>query len=343
MISVTNGFPLPPPGKTGWPWKVDSETHKAIQQPLAETRFWPKFSLVTPSFNQGQFIEQTIRSVLLQGYPQLEYFVRDGGSQDETVSILKKYEPWLAGWVSEKDGGQTDAINKGWKHATGEIFAYLNSDDWYYPGALFEAARVFQDNPGAQWVCGQVDNCWSSGKIAKRHQPRTPSLIECLGRKNYGFHQPGMFWRRKLVETVGPFDMALQYSFCHDFWVRSLLRKFEPVNVSQPFACFRLHDTSKTCSSLHKFLQQDWIVFNRYSDQIPPTDRRRARRWLREYEADSLLDTVYSLLANQRTGEARRFVVERFALLAKLKQKKVLPGLLFRTFVTGNPPSWFRT
>ena len=333
-------LPLPPPGaNTNWPWTVSSG---AAQQAVPGYGLWPRMSIVTPSFNQGQFIEETIRSVLLQGYPNLEYFVMDGGSTDETARILKKYEPWLAGWVSETDGGQTDAINKGWRRATGEILAYLNSDDWYYPGALFEVARVFKENPDAKWFCGQVDNCSTTTKIVKRHHPRCTSLVQCLGRKNYGFHQPGMFWRRELIESVGMFDQTLQYSFCHDFWVCCLLQKFEPFNVEKPIACFRLHDTSKTCRTLHKFLQQDWIVFKRYAGKLSAAEQKLARRWLREYEADSLIDSVYSLLANKKAGQARRLMVERLSLLAKLKPKKVLPGLLFRTFVTGMPPRWFR-
>ncbi len=120
-------LPPPPEGKTGWPWTEDS-------QPLPEMQPdgtpWPKISIVTPSYNQGRFIEETIRAVLLQGYPDIEYTIIDGGSQDETVTILTKYEPWLAYWVSEKDKGQADALNKGFGRATGQIFYWINSDDW---------------------------------------------------------------------------------------------------------------------------------------------------------------------------------------------------------------------
>src|SRR5213592_2149932 len=126
-------LPAPPWGKSGWPWTVESPQ-------LTDTRPdgypWPRISIVTPSYNQGQFIEETIRSVLLQGYPNLEYIVIDGGSTDESIAILRKYEKWIAHWVSERDKGQSEAINKGFAQATGEIFAWLNSDDVYERGAI---------------------------------------------------------------------------------------------------------------------------------------------------------------------------------------------------------------
>ncbi len=335
MSPQFDDLPPPPPGKVGWPWTLEGPVpHRGGE--------WPKISITTPSFNQGPYIEETIRSILLQGYPNLEYFINDGGSQDETVSILKKYEPWLSGWVSAKDGGQTDAINKGIARSAGEIIAYLNSDDWYYPGALFDAARIFSDDPKAMWVCGQVNNCWTPEKISKRHEPRATKLVELLGRKNYGFHQPGMFWRRELIEKVGPFDLELQYSFCPDFWARCIINQFEPINVQKPFAGFRLHSASKSCSAVQRFLAQDWIVLDRYAAHLSPAELKIARQWLREYEAAALHDSVYNLLAEGRPDLARRFIWEHLSLLPKVKPLKIVPGILYRTFITGKPPRWFR-
>lgn len=133
-------LPPAPLGKTGWPWTAESVS---LPDTMPDGKDWPLISVVTPSFNQGQYIEETIRSVLLQGYPNLEFIIIDGGSTDDTTVILKKYSSWLSFWVSEKDRGQTHAINIGLDVATGEIAAYLNSDDLYLPGALAEVGHCF--------------------------------------------------------------------------------------------------------------------------------------------------------------------------------------------------------
>lgn len=139
-MAVDSTFPAPLLAKNGWPWEapVLHEGHS-----LGDKHPYPKISIITPSLNQGDFIEECIRSVLLQQYPNLEYIIIDGGSQDNTVNIIKKYEPWIDYWVSEEDSGQSQAINKGMKIATGDIVAWLNSDDMYFPGVFFEIARQF--------------------------------------------------------------------------------------------------------------------------------------------------------------------------------------------------------
>jgi glycosyltransferase involved in cell wall biosynthesis len=134
-------LPPPPADKTGWPW---TEASPPLPDTMSDGRPWPRISLVTPSYNQGAFIEETIRSVLLQGYPNLEYFVIDGGSSDESPAIIRKYAPWLAGWLSEPDRGQSHAINKGLRRSSGLIFNWLNSDDLLPPGALAEVGRHWQ-------------------------------------------------------------------------------------------------------------------------------------------------------------------------------------------------------
>ncbi len=163
-------FPPPPSGKTGWPW----DTVPTPPQPGDADL--PSITLVTPSYNQGQFIEETIRSVLLQGYPNLEYIVMDGGSRDGTVEILKKYEPWLAHWQSAKDGGQTAAINGGFARATGELRGWQNSDDYFLPGALLAAGRAARAQPETDVFYGPVDYVDVAGEFLRHAAIREPSF-----------------------------------------------------------------------------------------------------------------------------------------------------------------------
>jgi glycosyltransferase involved in cell wall biosynthesis len=130
-------LPPPPAGKSGWPWTEESP---AVPARLPDGSEWPLVSIVTPSFNQGAFIEETLRSVLLQNYPNLEYIVIDGGSVDDTAEVLRRYEPFLDHVVSEPDGGHADGLNKGMRRATGSILAFINSDDFYLPGTLASVA-----------------------------------------------------------------------------------------------------------------------------------------------------------------------------------------------------------
>ena len=147
-------LPAPPEGKTGWPWTEQSEL---LGDRMSGGSEWPKISIVTPSYNYGQFIEETIRSVLLQSYPNLEYIIIDGCSNDQTPNIIKKYESWLTFWCSEPDGGQTDAINKGFMRCTGHIFVWLNADDAYLsPTCLHDVASLYLQ--GHQLIVGTCLN-----------------------------------------------------------------------------------------------------------------------------------------------------------------------------------------
>src|SRR5215831_12852093 len=147
-------LPAPPSGKTGWPW---TEEGQRLPDQMPDGCPWPLISVVTPSLNQGKFIEETIRSVLLQGYPELDYIIIDGGSTDGSVEVIKKYEPWLTYWVSEPDRGQSHAINKGWQRACGEIVAWLNSDDTYNRGALRCAVEAFRYNTAVGMVYSDMN------------------------------------------------------------------------------------------------------------------------------------------------------------------------------------------
>src|SRR5690349_20315753 len=167
----------------------------------------PRISIVTPSYNQGQYLEQTIRSVLEQGYPNLQYIICDGGSTDGSVEIIKKYEKHLAWWCSEKDRGQSHAINKGFQHATGDVYAYLNSDDYYLPGALNRVAEAWQ--AGGRFIVG-----WS--QYLEPHGDFRPYPVQQHGEpsdwliKN-PIPQQSSFWSAQLFKQLGPFREDLHY------------------------------------------------------------------------------------------------------------------------------------
>lgn len=186
---------------------------------------WPRISVITPSYNQGKYIERTIKSVLNQRYPNLEYIIVDGGSNDDTVKILKKYSSKLR-WISEKDNGQADAINKGIKMSTGEILSYLNSDDVYEPGSLYIVANYFMDNPEAMLVYGKGKHIGKNDEYIEDY-PSKPT--DYLGlHPTCSICQPTTFWRRELIEEIGYFDLSLKYAMDYDYWIK--VSKKYPLN-----------------------------------------------------------------------------------------------------------------
>ncbi len=183
----------------------------------------PSITIVTPSLNQAETLERTICSVLDQGYEHLEYIVMDGGSTDSSAEIIARYAGRLTFWQSCADGGQTAAINAGFAHGSGEVMAWLNSDDWYVPGALRQVGEFFRDNPDAGWVSGAAELVNSRGKTIKRVEPTAiePVDFACWGKKI--LFQPATFWRRDLWRKVGPLAEEWQCAMDFDLWLR--LRK----------------------------------------------------------------------------------------------------------------------
>jgi GT2 family glycosyltransferase len=247
-------LPAPPAGKTGWPWTEESEQlPDMMPDPSASSGQvpWPKVSIVTPSYNQGQFIEETIRSVLLQGYPDLEYIIMDGGSTDESVEIIRKYEPWLAHWVSEKDAGQADAINKGWERATGAAVSWLNSDDTLNCGMLAVAVGALFDKPEIGFVYGDVNVIDKNSKIQRVSYGTSFVSKKIIIRGQNPVPQQGFLMKRSLLDRVGWLDKSMHFCMDFDYWVRLALNGIQAIYLNKVLASFRHHEGTKT-SALHK-------------------------------------------------------------------------------------------
>lgn len=234
----------------------------------------PKLSIVTPSFNQAQYLEQTIQSVLGQSYEPLEFIIIDGGSTDGSVDVIRKYERDLAYWVSEPDRGQAHAINKGLAHATGDLVAYINSDDLYLPGAFAAVAQHFDEHPRCVWLCGDTLMFGEGGvdqtSLVSANVPRTAAQVLSWA---YKAPQPGMFWRRELLRDG--FAERWRYCFDHELYVRLLLAGHACEHLPLPVAAYRLHATSKTVAEGDLFDRE----FDEIAEIYEPRLRGAGRRW----------------------------------------------------------------
>jgi glycosyltransferase involved in cell wall biosynthesis len=265
-------LPPPPDGKTGWPW-----TEESLPVPPRRTdgSAWPRISVVTPSYNQGEFIEETIRSILLQGYPGLEYFVVDGGSSDGSVEIIRKYQSWLTWWASKKDEGQTDAINRGLQKSSGALFNWINSDDMLLPNALFHIASAFRGNPVAAPIL--AGSSTSSSQMLLNRRLSTAALVKG---KTY-FSQPGLWLVCAKVRETG-LNARMQFAFDYEMIVRYLNRYPNVDYISKTVAFFRVHERSKSVHSPEMFRRE---IIRALSDLVhtgeSPHDRRMCRKLLR--------------------------------------------------------------
>jgi len=245
MISPTlEQLPAPPAGAAGWPW---TDAPPPLPELAPDGRRWPRISIVTPSFNQGAFVETALRSIILQGYPNLEVIVVDGGSTDGTVEVIARYERWLKRWVSEPDGGPAEALNKGFKQATGEILGFLNADDFYLPGGLAKVACEFRMYPSADVVSGNGYLATSSGQLGvpifrDRWNHRRFEYGTCV------FVQQATLFRRRAFEQAGGFNERMRTCWDMQLW-SDLARSGATFHGFEGFvAAFRLHGESITGS-----------------------------------------------------------------------------------------------
>jgi len=296
--------------KNNWPWAPVKLPHS---QPVSSSNL-PRITIVTPSFNQAQFIEETIRSVLFQGYPNLEYIIVDGGSTDASVEIIKRYEPWLTYWVSESDRGQSHAINKGFARATGDILAWLNADDIYFPSALFYVAETFLQSQ-AEWIVGVTSIVDIDLHELDRFIPHiNTGSWQIKNYKSYGWldfimthqsgtalPQPASFWSKEALAKAGGVDESFRYAMDHDLYGRLAHSGYRPELIPYTLACFRSHPQQKT--------SEFPVVF--WKEEL-----RSAKQWQQE----SLTLSEEQALLDYQTWFARHIQWEQLMIITHLKQ-----------------------
>lgn len=313
----------------------------------------PLVTIVTPSYNQSRYLEQTIRSVLDQDYPSLEYFIIDGGSTDSSVDIICRYEKQLSGWVSEKDRGQADAINKGFQRASGEFIAWLNSDDIYQPGAIRKAIEAFQQHPEAGLVYGDVLSIDENSQSFNLQTFKLYTLADLMAFNIIS--QPAVFMRRSVLEQAGYLDLDYHLLLDHHLWLR--MAALAPlVYLPETLAAARYHAEAKNMARTADFGREafrivDWM---RAAPALAPVFERNRRRILAgayRLNAFYLLDGGFYTAALSAYGQAFRYnppVVLReahriaYALLSLIgltKLRGLYIALRTRIFQTFKKPS----
>jgi len=248
---------------------ISKELKEFISKPLFDERVilnkdpnFPKISIVTPSYNQAQFLERTILSVLNQNYPNLEYIIIDGGSMDGSVEIIKKYEKYLTYWISGKDKGQSHAINKGFQKSTGEILAWLNSDDTYLPATFFTVNRNFNQNPEADLIFGNIYFIDKNDK--KIGELRfTKFDFDTLIYEGGNLHQTGTFWTKNIYKKVGGINPNYKFCMDYDFFCR-VAEKGRLCYLKDYFANFRIHTNAKSSIINHIGHKEHKEIMMRY-------------------------------------------------------------------------------
>jgi glycosyltransferase involved in cell wall biosynthesis len=296
-------LPPAPAGRAGWPWTEESPLLPAGEGPV------PSITVVVPSYQQADFLEETLRSILLQGYPSLELLVMDGGSKDGSVDIIRRYEPWIAGWVSEKDGGQSAAINKGWRRATGDLLTWLNSDDLLLPGWAAEMARAFVADPELDLAYCEVNVVDKDSRFDWLYPARAPEVESIIVDWKSPFAQQGFLVRRSVVEAGGWVDESLHFTMDTELWLRLKLQGRKFLRVGKPLAAFRVQPAAKTSNTSDVHVANMLEVTRRFVESAPSELRsvaeraRRRRHW----------NAAHINYDNRRHAEARESALHHLA------------------------------
>ena len=288
----------------------------------------PLVSVVTPSYNKSSFIEETILSVRNQTYPHIQHIVVDGGSTDDTLDILRRYDDGLI-WISEPDEGQSDAINKGWRMAEGEILAYLNADDTYMPSAVQTAVEYLAVNPDVGMVYADADFINEHGEVTRHYQVGEFDLsrILCSYDDLFLVPQPTVFFRKEVLDRVGYLDKNLHLTMDLDFWIRISL-KFRIGHIPQILATMRFYPEAKSVSQYYRVVDDCLRVLDKlFRDPELPNEMRECKR--QAYGAIHLRGGLGFYYVGQ-IGKARKHLIKALALYpAQFKELLVLKCLLF--------------
>lgn len=281
---TVNDLPQPPDGKAGWPWTDDSLSQYNNQKKTLSDP--PLVSIIVPSYNQGSYIEETIRSILLQNYPNLELIIMDGGSSDQSPEIIKKYEKFITYWQSEPDNGQSDAIRKGFTIAQGSIIAWLNSDDYYQPGAVLTAIYQMQISH-VSMVYGDYNIVSSEGVLIHIFKASDYSL-KLLAHTDI-IPQPSSFFEKEAYSRVGGLDDTLHYVMDYDLWLKMAFDHSSIMHIPCILSNFRSHTGSKTVYNPGGFL----------TERVKMIDRIITKNTIDDYEVffELISQSLWSLIS----------------------------------------------
>lgn len=291
-------LPSPESSRTGWPWTEESSP---VPNAMPNGSSWPNVTLVTAVYNQRDYLEETIRSVLLQGYPNLEYILIDDGSTDHSDHIYRRYEQWLH-WERKANGGASSAYNQGFKQARGDVVGWINSDDYFLPRGLELALTPYQDDR-VEWTVGEavyVDEKGERTGVQPFRFSDDPGSWFFIN-SEFLLPQQGSFWKRSVFEQIGYMDEHVSNCFDYELFFRMLEHGYRPVFTNAQAAAYRFHDTSKSVSQKHRFYSENVKVWEMYRHLCPEKDLPRLEQLIRQEVLD-----IEVTRCEQSVGAGRR-------------------------------------
>lgn len=337
-------LPPTPKSKTGWPWDLDSVS---AYEEMRNGGKWPRISIVCTSYNHEEFLEETIRSVLLQGYPNLEFIIIDDGSVDNSINIIKDYNKWISYWETGPNQGQVRIINRGFKLASGQILAFISSDDYYLPNAFFKVADEFIQHNYIDLLYGK---CWYIDKIGiiiEEHFGNISSINEMLNVwdfwwSNKLFVQPEVFFTKRICDKIGLFREDLDIIFDYEYWLRILKSGGIFGRLDEDLACFRISQTQKSMNK--ERASEEFLVLLQYwlwDTTVRLSFRKRIElqgRWLYQVKFLKQIGELSKTNENKLLRWSKSFIVVLFhpKIILDPKFKDRIRRWLIRIFLFSN-------